>query len=408
MHRNRTKMVAIFLSMIFLLTACSSADKSTAENIQGSDPADGEYQSDFQNGLVAGSPEGYYFFHLSDIDYMYFFDRNTKQVVPLCGKADCSHDSSDCDAYFPAEIFRTRDIKYSGGYLYMLGLSEANADEWALYRISRDGSSREKVMKLCTAASWDSQYLASDIPCFMLQDGYIYYSHSDTDNAPEFTATMYRAPLKGNMEPEILWEGNGYNNSIRYIKAIGNKVYFEVSAYEDADYTKKCWELFCYDRETGKTESVLDGKDVGAILENRTIVYGDGSGTVVYDMDTGEETRVLDTFCAPIHFDGTYLYFDEWAGLFEFDDVEGDEDDEDDEDEKTSVFDNRTIYVYDLDYNLVDKIVVPGRGSVFYGGDCDYLFADFVDSDEDIDELRALDKSQIGTGKHEWITISVK
>ena len=29
-----------------------------------------------------------------------FFDETSKESIPVCGKADCSHDCADCNAYF--------------------------------------------------------------------------------------------------------------------------------------------------------------------------------------------------------------------------------------------------------------------------------------------------------------------
>ena len=63
----------------------------------------------------------------------------------------------------------------------------------------------------------------------------------------------------------------------------------------------------------------------------------------------------------------------------------------------------------DLEGNLVDSIqVVSSQDSIF--GDENYLFQMF-DLNEDLSEkadmavIKAFDKSQIGTGKHEWIEL---
>ena len=118
----------------------------------------------------------------------------------------------------------------------------------------------------------------------------------------------------------------------------------------------------------------------------------------VYNMDT-KENRLLYTFDYPIYlsYDGKYLYGDLNVGYYG---LSGD---------------LHYIYVLDLEGKLVDKIKVLSMRTCSFGDD-KYLFQWF-DLDENLEPLeipfiKAFDKSQIGTGKQEWIelpnTTSVK
>ena len=80
--------------------------------------------------------------------WLLYGDHNSDTVIKLCGRPDCTHSDSDCNAYFGS----CSSICYYDGYLYTFG------DE-GLYRINLDGSDR---------------LLVFDLPAFMvgLHDNY--------------------------------------------------------------------------------------------------------------------------------------------------------------------------------------------------------------------------------------------
>lgn len=387
MHRRI--IITLIITAALLLTSCSKAKPDI-----NTESGTGAYCSDFVNGIVTGSPEGYYFFDTSEVSMttLWFFDRESKKIVPLCGKAECSHNGGNCDASFPIELFSTYWIQYGEGYLYRIGRSGTDAGQWALYQISKDGSEREELFKICTAVSPDSELDALDFPFFAVHDGYCYYAHSDTSKNPAFTCEFARVKLEKNAKPELLWQEEGYGNHITALKVLDGKIFFSCSSYEDSDYTGRNYRLMSCDVSDGSVSCVLDMDSDGyALLGNDVIVCYRNGSIVAYNCGTKEETKITDKLYGPIHFDGTYLYLDEFAGLF----ASG----------ESASSDSRFIEVYDLDYQLVDKLSVSDAGitgaGIFYGGDSDYLFLGGAPS-------KAFDKSQIGTGTHEWIPMSVR
>ena len=72
-------------------------------------------------------------------------------------------------------------------------------------------------------------------------------------------------------------------------------------------------------------------------------------------------------------------------------------------------FNKHYIYVIDTDGNLIDSIYAPSSRDCYFG-DSDYLFQMF-DLEDDLETkskipvIKAYDKSQVGTGKAEWIEL---
>ena len=83
-------------------------------------------------------------------DRLYFFDANTQKSAVVCSKANCNHDSEDCNAYIEgANMFM-----YYDGYVYVSSfVVDVNSDNGeveynggvSLDGISSDGSKRVNI-----------------------------------------------------------------------------------------------------------------------------------------------------------------------------------------------------------------------------------------------------------------------
>ena len=106
---------------------------------------------------------------------------------------------------------------------------------------------------------------------------------------------------------------------------------------------------------------------------------------------TGEEKKFFTCeYPVYISYDGKYLYAEACSGMVEN-------------------YDEHFVYVLDLEKNLVDSIQVASSQDCYFG-DENYLFQMFDLNDDlsnkaDMAVMRAFDKSQIGTGKYEWIEL---
>lgn len=47
---------------------------------------------------------------------IYYYDINKNTASPLCNKADCRHNTIDCEAYF--DNINDEDIQDNGGFVY--------------------------------------------------------------------------------------------------------------------------------------------------------------------------------------------------------------------------------------------------------------------------------------------------
>ena len=75
---------------------------------------------------------------------MRYFDDTAKKSIAVCAKPDCTHDSSDCNAFYSMDYLST-PVYYYKGYIYMVRVDAGMAK---VVRIQKDGSKREDVAEL--------------------------------------------------------------------------------------------------------------------------------------------------------------------------------------------------------------------------------------------------------------------
>ena len=94
---------------------------------------------------IAKSEEGYYFLTY-DVDgtTLKYFDDATHRTIAVCAKPDCTHDNSDCNAFFSMD-YLSSPVYYYKGYIYMVRVDGGMAK---VVRIQKDGSKREDVADL--------------------------------------------------------------------------------------------------------------------------------------------------------------------------------------------------------------------------------------------------------------------
>jgi len=205
--------VKIFiLGAIFILTACSKSNEKEPEQSYNSiaDEADSEiklpegakiienpkdfkpvaldqsYNMETDSSLSLGSGittdgKNVYFHYFHKLNVL---DIETKSFVNLCSKPQCTHSSNDCAAYF-----NSMGIQYFQGFLYtvmdedLLRGNNEGVYDIALYKISLDGNTKEKICTLATIYKGDMVTAAgSDMMSgsvyWMIHRGYIYYVYN--------------------------------------------------------------------------------------------------------------------------------------------------------------------------------------------------------------------------------------
>ncbi len=88
---------------------------------------------------------GLYITPLTDIYRIYYWNEETNDVIPLCGKVECTHDELSCNACFP--FVGTAPMDVYRNQLYVWASDEEGKH---LFRMELDGSNREIVCELET------------------------------------------------------------------------------------------------------------------------------------------------------------------------------------------------------------------------------------------------------------------
>lgn len=110
-------------------------------------------QPEFLYTRGASSDTGIYYWENSRGRLLYY-DKASKQQVPLCNRPNCKHADESCNADFysriigPIDFYRSM-IFYHGENVYIVG-DDSNSYV-NLYRVAADGSSWEKYMTLFKA-----------------------------------------------------------------------------------------------------------------------------------------------------------------------------------------------------------------------------------------------------------------
>ena len=253
--KNRKRQLAVLLSIFCLCIVFTSCHSRGSDVPSGSSAADGlppqaspllscdiggpgsdsPYGNSYQSGIddaymihgylshidLAESDTGFYFTATNSTGkYLYYMPKNTMQPQPLCNKPNCMHEERQddprqdmqeinaarmqCNAY----VNDVNHIFFYDGSLYLVGNLDALTQDLALYRISPDGSQKDKLYSFRLKENDDENGnpVASTPVAYILGSvtahrGYLYY----VVQSPEKTA-LYRLPFQdGEKQPELLY-----------------------------------------------------------------------------------------------------------------------------------------------------------------------------------------------------------
>lgn len=149
------------------------------------------------SALEAVSPSGIYFM---EDDYIQYMDNGADIKVPLCGRPDCNHDTTDCNAYIP----EGNKLSYYKGYLYALSGKNVSRERGELIRMEPDGSNHVVVYDFLDFAK---AHEGDGVSCSFISEGYIVFMVMKwTQYDPESEAikpmfhALYYYTLDGTME----------------------------------------------------------------------------------------------------------------------------------------------------------------------------------------------------------------
>lgn len=309
---------------------------------------------------IAKSEEGYYFLTY-DVDgtTLKYLDDATHRTIAVCAKPDCTHDNSDCNAFFSMD-YLSSPVYYYKGYIYMVRVDGGMAK---VVRIQKDGSKREDVADLFANDGITSISMVFHDDCIYAYD---HLGHTASDEVGK--EVIKKIDLKtGQSEEAFSYEGK--NAAISGARSFGDKLFFKILTYSldrDKGEINESFLLYCYDYGTGNAEVISDKNisDYYVDAENGVLFYfviGKGlysrklnetDSSLLYKAD---ETIVR----ATMSYDGNYLYMSNGGAGSATD---------------YSKKIERKIFVLKTDGTVVNTIALDKNSGTAYFGDEKYMF----------------------------------
>ena len=345
------KMIALVLIAMLLLTGCGTNDLPEATTA----PTEAQPQYDWmaaespipvrRTGLLrAGlnsvpfdvTNDGLYYVSLpsnaSPNSYILYSDNGSDMIIKLCGRADCTHDTKDCNAYVGSYCYA---ISCWNGYLYAVIEESGNLgeDSLKLYRMNLDGSDRVVVRDLHQfALDNDLEYAHYSL----MTDGYLKFSIGHYEKQPDGSLQPesdehYYFALDGSMaEPKIL------ESEVGSLYSCGDVILSLGEAQHGAVYGG----YYDWHPETDTATYLCDHPgQPGWFGETEAYYYKDG-GVYRLTYATGTEEKLFDTgltgkYYAIILPDCIIVANSDFNNLSD-----------------------KNLYIYSWDYKLVDTIAI--------------------------------------------------
>lgn len=311
------KIVIFLLCAMLILSGCGADSINTAEVIEVNTAQDSptyvegeDFQQNWNDwGNVASwgftqNGSGYYFFDSCNTKLLRFYDAAVDTDVALCNQPNCQHDNCDCSAYFDYDLDY---IQYYCGNLYSILNDGDDLSDASVYRISADGATQGKVGTVFSKTG-------SEAFRAVVHRGYVYCAMIANDTEQR-TAELYRISLSGGEEGELVYTFDPCICGSTYLKAYGNYVYIALQFYEDTDGNGYDGTLYRCNIHTGEMEQVLEHVRRDFVVDSRYVYYDNDTQVIAYDLETGEETILLDVgYPVYLMMDEDYIYCDNTCG----------------------------------------------------------------------------------------------
>ncbi len=287
--RSARRFVCVLLTALTLtaLAACHKAGVTVPAGQTGSeDFQKNMHQSDYPViTQMCETDSGIYF---QKDTYLYYVDKDSKKAVVLCGKPECNHNSTACNARL-----NTMGLWFTGGKLHCVTYTGKKE----VLSLEPDGTGRRAVQALMFSP--DASPASSTHPIY--HRGRVYYVYNDV---------LYAVPLGGKADDaRAVWGAETHGDSADPAKADlnltlwadGDSVYF-MANMEQPDGSFKDT-LFACDTAGGQARRVWVTPDAGEVgtwnktgvspsrwyvLDGSIYFFLAGNGLWRSDLDSGE------------------------------------------------------------------------------------------------------------------------
>lgn len=237
----------------------------------------------------AVSPNGAYFIeHERQADSrLCYMDNGSDRLIPLCGRADCSHNNSDCNA----AVSYAEGISFRNGYLYvMCGSMEGSGS--SLIRMEPDGSNHVEVLDLLDFAS---EHGGETATCVLMTEGYFFFKINRWNSQPneyggisatQETIDYYYCALDSSMdEPQVLEREVSYN--------CGDMIFcYSPIEAQNGGESGSAWE---WDPETNTSTYLTDHPGVFSYFSREAAYYFNEGKFYRLDYATGNAEILFET-----------------------------------------------------------------------------------------------------------------
>ena len=260
---KRTFPILLALALLFL-AGCDSS--GTEEEKRTVDTAR-SFSHYYKNVLAAETKDTIYYIGANDY-FIKYVDKVTGITGVLCGKAECSHDDKDCNAY--TSYAGANCLFVDSGRLYWLCETENNYLTKTLYSAALDGTDRRDVVEFDKGTIPESQV---SYPCFAFYDGYLYYSvveHVIEDGEPNNYNYVCAFPLDPNKDPIVILHEKTDGDYNLSMQLYGDSLYIvtndvHVLSKENGDTVSgRDFRLRRWDTQTCQLETLYE--DLGSLL----------------------------------------------------------------------------------------------------------------------------------------------
>ncbi len=293
-----------------------SVPAATGENAPAA-PSGTEAQAEQKPALrplTQGADHAYYTFGQGQGEdgmhlILYAIDYDKQQAAPVCTKAGCSHDTPDCEAWFPDQNYRT--IGSDGQEVFTL-CTVVGSDEAYLESASLSGGGVQTLAALPVRDGqvYDWTLGAADDEQICL--GAVHYDAVVGPGKPVIPAAAVVSRADGTVQlydaPDqaAVARPDGATVHTDFAGAEGRSLYFLVSLHSQSSSTQSGCELWAFDVDTAQWQQVegFGGSIAHTGIEyyqvtrsarpgqGETVIHVDRSEGIIrtVDVTTGEET----------------------------------------------------------------------------------------------------------------------
>ena len=226
-RKSILKWFVIFMLLSLLLCACGKQEESTAateesgysHSIRSTD-CDRNFSIGFGQFGVCSTEDTLYFVGDPVRDagaWIWFSDRKTGLTMPLCGKADCSHSGSTCNAYFAGKFYC---LSAYDGKLFWLGRDQLGI--FHMYSCEPDGTDHKEY---AIENNELLQSITSGMTAF-IHRGYTYFYGECSvvkNGEPSMESALVRCPVRGGAAENVVYEP--YNGAAFVAQPYGDSVF---------------------------------------------------------------------------------------------------------------------------------------------------------------------------------------